>query len=341
MNNVTALGIDLAKNVFQLHGVDGHGRVQLRKQVRRGQLNQIVAQLPQCVIGMEACASSQYWARQFEQFGHTVRLMSPQHVKPYVTGQKNDSNDAAAICEAVTRPSMRFVPLKSLEQQDMQTAHRVRQGWMQERTALINRARGLLGEYGIVLPRSPGVLKRELPAELENAENGMTVIARSLLARVLEHLRDLENRIRETEQTIEELGSQNDVAVRLQTIPGIGLLTATALFAAAGNAKVFKNGREMAAWIGLVPRQHSSGGKPRLLGISKRGDRYLRGLLVHGARSVMSYAARQQRPMQRWLNELRERRGKYRACVAQANKTARIAWAVMTSGGNYRPAAIA
>ncbi|MDB6088679.1 MAG: transposase family protein [Gammaproteobacteria bacterium] len=247
MNNVTTLGIDLAKNVFQLHGVDSHGRVQLRKQVRRAQLKQTIARLPPCVIGMEACASSQYWARQLEHFGHTVRLMSPHHVKPYVTGQKNDRSDAEGICEAVGRPSMRFVPRKSLDQQDMQSAHRVRQGWMHERTALINRVRGLLGEYGIVLPRSPGVIKRALPIALQEAENGLTVIVRSLLARLLEHLRDLEDRIRETERTIGELGSQNDTAARLQTIPGVGLLTATALFAAAGNAKVFKNGREMAA----------------------------------------------------------------------------------------------
>jgi len=262
--------------------------------------------------------------------------MSPQYVKPYVKAQKNDQRDAEGICEAVTRPNMRFVPTKSLEQQDLQTAHRVRQGWMSERTALINRIRGLLGEYGMVLARSPGVVKRELPGILEATQNELTTSARALLAQLLSHLRDLEERVCDAERIIDQLGSQHDTVKRLRTVPGIGPLTATALVAATGDAKVFKNGRQMAAWLGLVPRQFSSGGKIRLLGIGQRVDKYLRCLLVHGARSVMLYAERQQRPTQEWLNMLRKRRGKYRACVAQANKTARIAWAIMTGGGTYR-----
>jgi len=340
MDTVTTLGIDLAKSVFQLHGVNAHGRVSLQKQLRRGVLLKTVAQLPPCVIGMEACSTAHYWARQFERFGHTVRLMSPQYVKPYIKGQKNDQSDAEGICEAVSRPNMRFVPLKSLEQQDLQSAHRVRQGWMGERTALINRVRGLLGEYGVALARSPATVKRELPGMLEDTQNGVTAIARHLLRQLLDHLKDLEQRIADVESLIEELGSQHEVVERLRTIPGIGLLSATAMVAAAGNGKAFRNGRQLAAWLGLVPRQYSSGGKPRLLGISKRGDKYLRGLLVHGARSVMLYAERQARPNQLWLNALRERRGKYRACVAQANKTARIAWAVMTKGEIYRAALV-
>jgi transposase len=207
---------------------------------------------------------------------------------------------------------------------------------MGERTALVNRIRGLLGEYGIVLTGSPGVVKRELPCLIEDTQNELTSSARSLLAQLLCHLRDLEVRVRDAEHLIDQLGSQHDAVKRLQTVPGIGPLTATALVAATGDAKVFKNGRQMAAWLGLVPRQFSSGGKTRLLGIGQRGDKYLRSFLVHGARSVMLYAERQQRPAQEWLNTLRQRRGKYRACVAQANKTARIAWAIMTSGGSYR-----
>jgi transposase len=282
MNRIVTLGIDLAKSVFQLHGVDSAGHMCLRKQVRRVELLRIIAQLAPCLIGMEACASAHYWARKFRTYGHDVKLMSPQYVRPYVKSQKNDQRDAEAICEAVTRPNMRFVPPKSLEQQDLQMAHRVRQGWMSERTALVNRIRGLLGEYGVVLARSPGVVKRELPRLLEDVHNELTTVSRALLAQMLGHLRDLEERVRDAERMIDQRGSQHDTVKRFQSIPGIGPLTATALVAATGDAKVFKNGRQMAAWLGLVPRQFSSGGKTRLLGIGQRGDKYLRCLLVMG-----------------------------------------------------------
>jgi transposase len=336
MKKVTTLGIDLAKSVFQLHGVDGRGKVLLRKQVRRSQLLSVLAQLPACVVGMEAGAGANHWGRQIERLGHTVRVMSPQFVKPYVKSQKNDRADAEAICEAVQRPNMRFVPVKTLGQQDMQSAHRARQGFMCERTALINRIRGLLCEYGLVMARRPGTVRRELAALLGDQGNGLTVVARQIIGTLYEHFRELERRIEAVEAVIGGLAVQDDVVMRLRTVPGIGLLTATALSAAVGDGRAFKNGRQMAAWLGLVPRQDSSGGKPRLLGISKRGDKYVRCLLVHGARAVTSYAERQQRPDQRWLNALRERRGKARTYVAQANKTARIAWAVMTSGESYR-----
>ena len=336
MNKITTLGIDLAKNVFQLHGVDDEGRVVLRRQVRRGQLSRTVAQLPECLIGMEACASAQHWARVFGSLGHEVRLMAPQYVKPYVKSQKNDDRDAEAICEAVRRPTMRFVPVKSLEQQDMQTAHRVREGLMRERTVLINRIRGLVGEYGITIRQQARSLRREVPEILEDAENGLTHVARQLVAGLYEQLRTQERHIEETEQLIQDLGKQHEVVRRLETVPGIAWLTATALFAAIGDARTFKNGRQLAAWLGLVPRQHSSGGKQRLLGITKRGDRYLRKLLIHGARSIAMWAERRPKPQDRWLNELRARRGKPRSYVAQANKTARIAWAVMTRGETYR-----
>jgi transposase len=337
MGEIATVGIDLAKNVFQLHGVDARGVVVLRKQIRRAQLMRAVAQLPPCVIGMEACASAHQWARRFERQGHAVRLMSPQFVKPYVKSQKNDQADAEAICEAVQRPTMRFVPLKSFEQQDLQSAHRVRQGLIAVRTATINRMRGLLGEYGVVLARRPATVRREVPQVLADADNELTVIARELIAELYEHFRDLEQRIARVEGMLERLGAANELVQRLRSVPGIGLLSATALVAAVGNAKVFRNGRQMAAWLGLVPRQDSSGGKPRLLGITKRGDKYLRCLLIHGARVVTTYAERQQRHSQRWINAIRERRGKQRAYVAQANKNARIAWAVITSGQCYRP----
>ena len=336
MNKITTLGIDLAKNVFQLHGVDERGRVVMRRQVRRAQLVGFIAQLPPCVIGMEACASAQQWGRRFTRHGHRVRLMSPQFVKPYVKSQKNDAADAEAICEAVQRPSMRFVPLKSFEQQDLQSAHRLRQGLVRDRTASINRIRGLLGEYGVALARRPATVRREVPAVLEDGGNELTVVAREIISELYEHCKDLEQRIARTEGLIARLGSTHETVRRLQTVPGIGLLGATALVAAVGEAQVFRNGRQMAAWLGLVPRQYSSGGKPRLLGISKRGDRYVRTLLVHGARAVVTAAERYPKPAQQWITALLERRGRARTYVAQANKIARIAWAVMTSGQCYR-----
>jgi transposase len=336
VNKVTTLGVDLAKTVFQLHGVDVTGKVVWRREVRRAQLVNIVAQLEPCLIGIEACGGANYWARRFAEFGHQVKMMSPQFVKPYRKSDKNDRNDAEAICEAVTRPSMRFVAVKSVEQQDMLTMHRVREGLMKERVALINRIRGSLSEYGIVIAKDVSNLRRELPGILEDAENELTAAARQLFSELYEDLGAREQRIRQLEHSIRTLGSQHDVVRRLQTVPGIGYLSATALYGAVGDAKHYRNGRQLAAWMGLVPRQSSSGGKQRLLGITKRGDKYLRKLLVHGARSITTRAERAPRPSNRWLNELRERRGKPRSYVAQANKTARIAWAIMAKGEVYR-----
>ena len=336
MSKITTVGIDLAKSVFQLHGVDERGAVMLRKQVRRSELLRTVAQLPRCTIGMEACSTSQYWSRQFVRLGHQVRLMSPQFVKPYVKSQKNDQADAEAICEAMQRPSMRFVLPKSLEQQDLQCAHRARQGLMSERTALVNRMRGLLAEYGVVIARGPVTVRREVPDLLADARNELTAVIRELIADMYEHFLQIEHRIARVEGVIDRLGATHEIVRRLRTVPGIGPLTATALFAAVGDAKGFRNGRQMAAYLGLVPRQDSSGGRPRLLGITKRGDSYVRFLLVHGGRCITTLAGRKPREANRWINGVRDRRGKYRAYVAQANKTARIAWAVMTSGEDYR-----
>jgi transposase len=341
VNKITTVGIDLAKSVFQLHGVDEHGVIQLRKQVRRAQLLRTAAQLPPCLIGIEACGSAQYWRRELEQLGHTVRMMSPQYVKPYVKSQKNDQSDAEAICEAVGRPNMRFVLPKSLEQQDLQTAHRMRQGLISERTAVMNRLRGLLNEYGVIIAQRPAAVRRELPILISDTRNGLTPISRELIADLYEHFLQIERRVARTEAVMERLGETHDTVKRLRTIPGIGLLTATALVAAVGNGKGFKNGRHLAAWLGLVPRQDSSGGKTRLLGITKRGDKYLRCLLIHGGRSVATHAPGQNAEARAWLDAVRERRGKHRAYVAQANKNARIAWAVMTKGENYRAVASA
>jgi transposase len=336
VNKVTTLGIDLAKSVFQLHGVDSTGKVVWRREVRRPQLMKLVAQLEPCLIGIEACGGANYWARRFAEFGHQVKMMSPQFVKPYRKSDKNDRNDAEAICEAVGRPSMRFVAVKSIEQQDMLTMHRVREGLMKERVALINRIRGSLAEYGIVIARDVSNLRRQFPGILEDAENELTASAREIFRELYQDLLAREQRIGQLERCIRALGSQHDVVRRLLTVPGIGYLSATALYGAVGDAKHYRNGRQLAAWMGLVPRQSSSGGKQRLLGITKRGDKYLRKLLVHGARSIVTRAERTPRLPDRWLNELRERRGKPRSYVAQANKTARIAWAIMAKGEVYR-----
>ena len=261
MNKITTLGVDLAKNPFQLHGVDRAGKVVLRREVRRAQLMKTIAQLEPCVIGIEACGGAHYWARRFSEHGHQVKMMSPQFVKPYRKSDKNDRNDAEAICEAVTRPSMRFVAVTSVEQQDMLTLHRVREGLMKERVALINRIRGSLSEYGIVIPKNVCNLWHALPLILEDAGNGLTTMARQVFNELYEDLGVREERIAQLENSIRALGSQHEVVRRLETIPGVGPLSATAMFATVGDAKQYRNGRQLAASIGLVPRQSSSGGR--------------------------------------------------------------------------------
>jgi transposase len=338
MMNITVLGVDLAKNVFQLHGVDASGKVIVRKQLTRAKLIEFVINLPPCLIGMEACASSYYWARRFQQTGHEVKLISPQFVKPYVKSNKSDRNDAEAICEAVTRPNMRFVAIKSTEQQDIQAIHRIRSGLVQRRTALANQTRGLLGEYGIVVPQGIKKLNKQLPLILEDAQNGLSDLVRELFADLYEQFKAVDKQVKKYDAKLEQLSGHSEVCQRLIQIPGVGAITATAIAASVGDAKVFKNGREMAAWLGLVPRQHSSGGKSLLLGISKRGDRYLRTLLIHGARAVMSRVNKTKGPQNIWLKQLMERRGNNKASVALANKNARVIWALMAKGAAYQPA---
>jgi transposase len=294
------------------------------------------ANLPACLIGMEACASAHHWARKLQALGHTVRLMAPQFVKPYVKSNKNDAADAEAICEAVARPSMRFVPVKNVEQQSVLALHRVRQGFVKARTAQANQIRGLLGEYGLVVPQGIAYIAQRVPDLIEDASIELPGSFRLLIQRLLEHLKLLEQQVEEIEVQIKAWHRASDASRRLEKVPGIGPLTATALVASVGDAKNFANGRQFAAWLGLVPRQHSSGGKPTLLGMSKRGDAYLRTLLIHGARSVI-YHATQRADAQSWLTKLVARRNKNVAAVALANKTARIVWALLAHERMFKP----
>ncbi len=332
---ITTIGIDLAKNVFQVHGVDERGNPLIQKKLKRNQVLKFFVQQMPCLIGMEACAGAHYWARQLQDQGHTVKLMAPQFVKPYVKANKTDAADAEAICEAVTRPSMRFVQIKSGDQQAVLSLHRARQGFVKARTAQANQLRGLLSEYGIVLPQGIGYVAKRIPEIVEDAENDLPEVFRQLLVRLRVHLLELDRQVQELEKQINAWHKSNEDSQRLEKIPGFGPLTASALVASLGDAKSFRNGRELAAWLGLVPRQHSSGGKPLLLGISKRGDAYLRTLMVHGARSVIRVAERKDTPTDSWSTEMMKRRHKNVAAVARANKNARVAWALLAHGREY------
>lgn len=333
---ITTIGLDLAKNVFQVHGVDEHGKAVLRKTLKRAQVLAFFANVPTCLLGMEACAGAHYWARELAKQGHTVKLIAPQFVKPYVKGNKNDANDAEAICEAVGRPHMRFVPVKSVEQQDLQALHRVRSGLVKERTAKVNQVRGLLSEYGIVMGQGVAQVRRRLPEILEDAENGLTADARALFTDLREQIVQLDEQVAAYQARIEQRCQASAACRKLTQIPGIGPLTATALVAAMADGSAFDQSRQVPAWLGLTPRQDSSGGKAKLLGISKRGDRYLRTLLIHGGRSVVKAAANKDDAQSRWVNDLVQRRNKNIAAVAVANKNARMAWALLRRDAPYR-----
>ena len=335
--NVTTVGMDLAKNVLQIHGVDARGKVLLRKQLRRAQVAPFFANLPPCLIGMEACASAHHWGRTLERCGHTVRLMAPQFVKPYVKTNKNDEADAEAICEAVSRPNMRFVPIKSIEQQAVLSLHRVRRGFVKARTAQANQIRGLLGEFGLIIPKGICHIAQRVPGLLEDASNELPVVLRQLIDRLSRHLKELDQQVGELEREILAWHRNSDLSRKLEQIPGIGPLAATALVASIADAKSFDNGRQVSAWLGLVPRQSSSGGKPTLLGISKRGDVYLRTLLIHGARSAILAARRRSDNQNLWLTNLLKRRHANIAAVALANKNARTVWALLAHGREFRP----
>lgn len=327
---IATVGLDLAKTVFQVHGADAAGRTVIRKQVRRGQLLQFFTQLPPCLVGMEACGSSHHWARKLQALGHEVRLIPPQYVKPYVKTNKTDAADAEAICEAVGKPNMHFVPIKTLDQQSILAVHRVRTGFLKARVAIGNQIRGLLAEFGIVLP--VGALKASKVREAM-IDQGLPDSFEHLIELELDHLREVQDRLTELERQLEVWHRQSEPAQRLSAIPGVGVLTATAVVASVGDARQFRNSRQMAAWMGLVPKQHSTGGKPKLLGISKRGDTYLRTLLIHGGRSVLRHST----APDAWHNRLVQRRHKNVAAVAIANKNARTIWALLAKEQRYDP----
>lgn len=339
MVKAATIGLDIAKQVFQVHGADRTGRGVLRRKLRRNEVIRFFSELPPCLIGIEASGSAHYWARMLSGLGHTVRLMAPQFVKPYVKSQKNDANDAEAICEAVARPSMRFVPQKSIEQQDLQCLHRVRSRLVACRTQLINQIRGLLAEYGIVLPQHPGQVRRGLPAVLEDAQNQLTGFGRELFQSLYQELAELDVKITDADARIQIAFQNHPDCRRIAAVEGVGPLIATAVVAAISNGHAFANGRQFSAWLGLVPRQNSSGGKSRLLGISKRGDPYLRTLLIHGARSVVYRAKAKADQRSLWIIDKQQRLGTTKACVAVANKNARIIWSLIAHEQEYRRAA--
>lgn len=333
---IATIGIDLAKNIFQIHGVDGHSKVIVRRQLKRAEMANYFAHLEPCLIGMEACGSAHHWARKLQSYGHTVKLMAPQFVKPYVKTNKNDMADAEAICEAVGRPNMRFVSIKTIEQQAILSVHRARQGFVKARTAQANQIRGLLSEFGIVIPQGIHAVMKQIPEILEDGENDLPGTLRHLIARLAQNLTEMDRQVDGLEKQINLWHRQNEASCKLADIPGIGPLTASAMVAIVGKAQEFKDGRQMAAWMGLVPRQKSSGGKQSLPGISKRGDTYLRTLLIHGARSVIHHARNKAEP-DSWLNKLVGRRNKNIAAVGLANKNARIIWALLAHDRLFRP----
>ncbi len=332
--NITTIGIDLAKNVFQVHGADEKGKAVLKKQLKRAQMLAFFANLKPCRIGMEACGSAHYWARKLQALGHTVQLIPPQYVKPFVKRNKNDAADAEAICEAMMRPNMPTVPIKNTSQQAILSVHRARQGFVKARTAQANQIRGLLAEYGIVIAKGIGHITKRVTEILEDGENDLPGSFRLLIARLTDHFKELDRQVDELETQIKLWHRDDSASQKLAKIPGIGPITASATVASVGDARNFKNGRQLAAWVGMVPRQHSTGGKSTLQGISKRGDTYLRTLLIHGARAVVRVAERKPNA-DPWLKNLLARRHKNVAAVALANKNVRTIWALLAHDRDY------
>lgn len=335
---ITAIGIDLAKNVFQVHAIDENGKKVFNKPLKREQMAAFFVNLPPCLIGMEACGGAHHWARKLQGMGHTVRLMASQFVKPYVKTNKNDAADAEAICEAVGRANMRFVPIKNVEQQSVLALHRVRQGFVKARTAQGNQIRGLLAEFGLIVPQGMGHIASRVPELLEDASNELPGGFRRLVQRLLEQLKELDRQVQELEGQIVAWHRQSEASRKIEQVAGIGPITASALVASLGDARNFKDGRQVAAWLGLVPRQHSSGGKQNLLGISKRGDSYLRTLMIHGARSVIYHVQNKGAADAscHWIHGVMQRRNKNVAAVALANKNARIVWALLAHDRPYQ-----
>jgi transposase len=335
---ITRIGMDIAKQIFELHGVNRRGQAVLRKRLGREQVLRFFAQLKPCEVGMEACGGAHYWQRELSRLGHTVRLLSARKVKPYVDGNKNNRHDAAAICEAMSRQSMRFVEPKSLAQQDLQSLHRARALLVRERTALSNQVRGLLTEYGIVVRKGFAALKRAVAQLLEGSDQRLTAVLTEIVVESLSRLKFMEQRLADYERRIERMCRQDERCLRLLKVEGIGPLSATALVAATGNGREFKNGRHFSAYLGLVPGHSNTGNRTVMLPITKRGNRYLRTLLIHGGRSAVYAARRRTDPKSRWLNRLKAQSSANVAAVALANKNARVVWAMLRYGEDYRPA---
>lgn len=333
--DIKTLGIDLAKDIFQLHGANAQGKQVLKKRLNRQNLTEFMATLPSCLVGVEACGGAHYWARKFVEMGHKVKIVAPQFVKPFVKSNKNDANDAEAISETIIRPGMRFVPIKTISQQDDLLAHRARRLAVKQRSSQAHQIRGLLIEYGIVIPIGINRI-RSLPEILDENKNKISTIARNIFNQLHEQFKRYDEQVLFYSKVIETQVQQNELCREIMNIEGIGPLTASAIVASIGDASGFKNGREVAAWIGLVPKQFSSGNRIKLGGITKRGDKYLRSLLIHGARAVLRFVDNKTDKKSMWLKALKERIGFNKTAVALANKHARVVWAIMSTGECYR-----
>jgi transposase len=332
----TTIGMDIAKLVFHVMGLDKHRKMTIKKKLKRAEVLEYFANTPQCTVVMEACGGAHYWGRKIIKLGHEVKLIPPKAVKPFLQGNKNDYNDALAIAEASLRPKLRFVSVKSPKQQDTQALHRLKAGATSQRTKVCNQLRGLLAEYGIIVPQGISKIRKAIPEILEDGENELSCYFRELLSQGYEQLQELDAHVKAYDGYLQKEVRSNKDAQRLMSIPGYGPVVSSVYLSVIGDGKAFSRGRDVSAYVGVVPRQHSSGDKAVLLGISKRGDKYLRGLLIHGARSVVKHADKKDDVLSRWVSELVKRRGKNKATVALANKMARIGWAVLTSGGVYQ-----
>jgi len=334
--NITTLGIDLAKNSFSIAGMNQHNKFVLRKTLSRKKLLNFIANCPPCLIGMEACSGAHYWSREFKQFGHQVGIIAAKFVQPYRKGGKNDNNDAEAICEAVRRPNIWFVPEKTPEQQAMLCVHRIRQGLVSDRTAMVNQLRGLLSEFGIIIPKGRYAVNKAIPEILEDAENQLPPLARRMIAQLWQRIERVHQEILSYDRELSHIVRTNDIAKHLLTIPGVGEQTASGIIASVPDPRAFKNSRQFAAWLGLVPRQYTTGGNIRLGRITKRGDRYLRTCLVHGARAALSRIKEKDDHVSLWAKQLIERRGYLKAVVALAARNARLIWTLMVKQEDYR-----
>ena len=341
MSQVCTIGLDIAKNKFQVHGEDERGIKVFNKQLLRNEVLNFFVNLPPCLVGLEACGGSHYWARELKKLGHDVRLIPPRLVKPFVINNKTDAADARAICEVVRRPATRFVQIKTIEQQHLASLHRIRERLVGNRTALANQIRGFLQEYGIVIPQGLINLRKTLPLILADNDERLCAASKILFSDLQDELAILDKKIEGIEIQLKQLAKANEACARLIKVPGVGVLTATAIIAHMGDAKQFKNGRQFAACLGLTPQEYSSGGKQKLLGISKRGDNYIRKLLIQGARIICRWWNRKIAAENEWrviwLQQVTQRRGKFVAAVAQANKTARILWNILAKGVEYSP----